>query len=219
MFGLIITGIIIFLLALIMEVSATALKLTGMNIHQARFQALSALTGTGFTTHEAETIMNHKQRRLIIMILMISGPVGFVTILGSVLASVRNELFLQELLVILFVLFILIQFFKSKAFGKVFHKTVEKQMKKRRYFRRVVLDEVLQLDQAHGVCEVKIDADTQIVNKKLSETDFKEKGFLVLAIKRDKETINAPKGSDVLEKDDTLVIFGNIDNIKASIFG
>ena len=68
---------IILLLALIMEIAATALKLTGLDIHMARFQALSALTGTGFTTKETELIMKHRQRRGIIMALMVIGPICF----------------------------------------------------------------------------------------------------------------------------------------------
>ena len=36
-----------------------ALEATGMERIKARFQALSAITGTGFTTREAESIVNH----------------------------------------------------------------------------------------------------------------------------------------------------------------
>ena len=55
MLELLIIALIFILLALITEVSATALKLTGLDIHTSRFQALSALTGTGFTTRETES--------------------------------------------------------------------------------------------------------------------------------------------------------------------
>lgn len=219
MISLIVTGSIILLLALVAEAAAIALKLTGMNIHRARFQALSALTGTGFTSKETESIMNNRQRRVIVMILMIIGPVGFVTVLASVLVSVKRELFLQELAVILCVFFVIIQLFKSKTLGAFFHKAVEKQIKKGHYFRKVVLEEVLQLDEEHGVCEIKIDHDSKVMDKKLSDTDFKEKGFMVLAIKREHEVLTAPRGSDKLLKNDTLVIFGNIKNIKKTIYG
>jgi membrane protein implicated in regulation of membrane protease activity len=162
--------------------------------------------------------MNNRQRRFVIMALMIIGPVGFLTILGSVLASVGKELFLQELLVIVCVFFVIIQLFKSKVLGKVFHKVVENQIRRRRYFRKVFLEEVLQLDRDHGVCEVKIDHDSKVLNKKLSETDFKDKDFIILAIKRGEAILTAPKGSDEILKNDTLVIFGNIKNIKKSLY-
>ncbi|MBL7130435.1 MAG: hypothetical protein ISS45_03380 [Candidatus Omnitrophica bacterium] len=219
MISIIITVVIISILALVMEIAAIALKLTGMNIHTARFQALSALTGTGFTTHEAESIMHNKQRRIIVMILMIIGPVGFVTILGSILISVRKEIFLYHLVSILGIFFLIIQLFKSKALGVFFHKMVERQIKKRHYFRRVILDEVLQLNQEYGVCEAAIGEHSKVINKTLSDTNFKEQGFMVLAIKRNNEILSAPKGSDKILKGDILIIFGNTKNIKQSLYG
>lgn len=218
--SIIITAVIISLLALAMEIAAIALKLTGMNIHTARFQALSALTGTGFTTREAENIMQSKQRRLIIMILMVVGPVGFVTILGSVLISVGEKFFMQELLAILIIFFIIIQLFKSKALGAFFHKAVERQIKKRRYFRKVAfLDEVLQVNDQYGVCEALIDDHCKVADKKLSDTNFKEEGFMVLAIKRQGQIINAPRGTDSINKGDIVVMFGHIKNIKKVLHG
>ncbi|QNO15651.1 hypothetical protein HYG86_13130 [Alkalicella caledoniensis] len=57
-----ITFIFVFLV-FAMEVGAIALKITGMEIGNARFQALSALTGTGFTTKESDVIIKDKMRR------------------------------------------------------------------------------------------------------------------------------------------------------------
>ncbi|PIQ88647.1 MAG: hypothetical protein COV72_07275, partial [Candidatus Omnitrophica bacterium CG11_big_fil_rev_8_21_14_0_20_42_13] len=142
MVSILITLFLILLLTIIMEIAASALRLTGMNIHAARFQALSALTGTGFTTREAEQIMNHKQRRIIVMILMVVGPMGFIGILASILFSLREKIFLYELAAILVLFFLIVQVFKSKAIGSLFHKLVERQIKKRKYFRKVMLDEV-----------------------------------------------------------------------------
>jgi Trk-type K+ transport system membrane component len=51
---------------LIVRAASIALMMTGMNQKRARFQALSAFTGTGFTTKEAESVMNHPLRRKII---------------------------------------------------------------------------------------------------------------------------------------------------------
>lgn len=42
--------------------------MTGLDINIARFQALSAFTGTSFTTKEAEDVVDHPQRRRIIII-------------------------------------------------------------------------------------------------------------------------------------------------------
>jgi len=60
--------VIFFFLAiwlLILWAGSVSLEATGMERDRARFQALSALTGTGFTTQEAESIVNHPKRRRI----------------------------------------------------------------------------------------------------------------------------------------------------------
>ena len=48
---------------LVVRGAAVALMMTGMEKKKARFQALSAFSGTGFTTKEAEFVVNHPQRR------------------------------------------------------------------------------------------------------------------------------------------------------------
>ena len=57
-----VTAIVLFL-ALAMEVAAIGLKLTGMDMERARFQALSSL-GTGFTTRESECIAQKPKFKL-----------------------------------------------------------------------------------------------------------------------------------------------------------
>jgi len=65
----------------LVRVFAVALRLTGLPEHSARFQAISALTGTGFTTSEAEMIVNYPIRRRIIVVLMLFGNLGIVSVL------------------------------------------------------------------------------------------------------------------------------------------
>ena len=58
-----------------------ALEATGMERRKARFQALSAMTGTGFTTGEAESVVNHPKRRRIVTWLILMGTTGVLTLL------------------------------------------------------------------------------------------------------------------------------------------
>ena len=58
---------------LILWVGSIALEATGMQRAKARFQALSALTCTGFTTTEAESIVEHPKRRKIAAYLIFIG--------------------------------------------------------------------------------------------------------------------------------------------------
>ena len=68
--------IILIILALIVEVLSIALKVTGLDIDKARFQVISIITHTGFTTRESELITQHPTRRRIAMGLMVISYVG-----------------------------------------------------------------------------------------------------------------------------------------------
>ncbi|RMD57430.1 hypothetical protein D6833_13950, partial [Candidatus Parcubacteria bacterium] len=77
------TLLAIFVSMLFVRAGAIALMRTGMRYEQAKFQALSAFTATGFTTREAEKVVNHPQRRRIISVLMIGGYAGVVAVIVS----------------------------------------------------------------------------------------------------------------------------------------
>jgi hypothetical protein len=80
--------IILLLVALIIiRVGTVALMLTGVSHSLARFQARSAFFQVGFTTAEAETVVNHPVRREIIMAMILAGNAGFVTVVSTVILS------------------------------------------------------------------------------------------------------------------------------------
>ncbi|MGB3863736.1 MAG: hypothetical protein WA915_16785, partial [Candidatus Aminicenantaceae bacterium] len=60
------TLLVILISFLFVRAASIALMMTGLEKHKARFQALSAFSGTGFTTKEAEVVVNHPKRRNII---------------------------------------------------------------------------------------------------------------------------------------------------------
>src|SRR4030042_5648925 len=86
-----ITGMFILLLVwlLILWVGSMALEATGMERAKARFQALSALSGTGFTTRESESIVDHPKRRRIVSWLIFLGSVGLTAFIVLMILYVR----------------------------------------------------------------------------------------------------------------------------------
>jgi hypothetical protein len=69
------------------RIAAVALVHTGLGREAARFQARSAFTGVGFTTGEAEDVVNHPLRRRIVGWLMLVGNVGIITGMSSLILS------------------------------------------------------------------------------------------------------------------------------------
>lgn len=89
---------------LIVRAGAVALMMTGMNFDKAKFQALSAFSGTGFTTREAERVVNNPRRRKIVVWLMILCNVGIVTVIVTATSSVTEMQGLQTGLNVLILL-------------------------------------------------------------------------------------------------------------------
>lgn len=74
----------------VVRIGGTALRLTGMSQQAARFQSVSALTGTGYTTSEAETAMHHPLRRRILVMLMVTGHLGVVSVVSTVILGLST---------------------------------------------------------------------------------------------------------------------------------
>jgi Trk-type K+ transport system membrane component len=88
------TLLVIFFSFLIVRAGAIALMMTGMDEKRARFQALSAFSGTGFTTREAEFVVTHPKRRRIVSWLMILGNAGIVTVIVTGTSSLARTFFI-----------------------------------------------------------------------------------------------------------------------------
>jgi hypothetical protein len=84
-------GMLIFLAVwlLIMWIGSIALEATGLERSRARFQALSALSGTGFTTSQAEFIVEHPKRRSIVSYLIFIGNTGIIALILLVVIYAR----------------------------------------------------------------------------------------------------------------------------------
>lgn len=82
--------VVLTLSVFIARIGAVALRQTGLAEGAAKFQALSAISGTGFTTKEAESVVNYPVRRRIVMFLMVVGNLGIVTVMATVVVSFVN---------------------------------------------------------------------------------------------------------------------------------
>ncbi len=74
----------IFIYLVIVEVFVMLFRITGMSDEKARFQVISMLTNSGFTTREAEYVVNSKKRRKLAKIVMMFGYAFTVTIVSTV---------------------------------------------------------------------------------------------------------------------------------------
>jgi hypothetical protein len=82
-------------------IGSILLEMTGMERSRARFQALSAISGTGFTTSHAEEVVDNPRRRQIVSYLIIIGNAGILSLIIAVIIYVRAGLALPSWEIIL----------------------------------------------------------------------------------------------------------------------
>jgi hypothetical protein len=207
----------IFVLILIVKAAAIGLRLTGMDEKKAAFQALSALTGSGFTTRESELIVNHPIRRRIISLLMIVGYAGFITIIvtfSSSIIATKGYLKYANLFLFFIGLYLIYLLASYKGFIKRWDRFIREKLVKSHKFEEASIEDLIQLIEGYGLIRVVIHQNSTLVNQKLMDLELPKSNILVLGIDRDDKWNPIPKGEEILKKDDKLVVYGHIAMLK-----
>lgn len=205
---------------LFVRAASIALMMTGLDKNKARFQALSAFTGTGFTTKEAESVVNHPQRRKIMRWLMISGNAGVVTVIVTATSSLATSqaylLPLNTLILIVGVLLIY-KLAKYRGFTRKWEHFIEKKLIKSHAFEESATEDLLHFLEGYGLVKKIILEESPLRGKSLVESKLNEKGILVLGIERDKGWIPTPKATEIIISGDNLVIYGPLEALKTKL--
>ncbi|MDP8299508.1 MAG: TrkA C-terminal domain-containing protein [Candidatus Tantalella remota] len=218
-FILVIPVIVIILISVfIVKIASVALNLTGIDQKTAFFQALSAFTGTGFTTRESEIITSNDIRRKIIMLLMILGNAGLITVISTLMLSMlKGGMNLTPVLVnisiILVVILLVIKVSQHKGLGRALTRKIQENLIKSPTFTKRPVEEILHLAEGYGIAEVTLDEKCIDIGKKLDGSSFRENDILVLAIERGSSVVPAPNADDELNPGDTLICYGKLENI------
>ncbi|MCP4651798.1 MAG: hypothetical protein GY858_00200 [Candidatus Omnitrophica bacterium] len=202
----------------IVRVATVVLKLTGLDDKTARFQAISAFTGTGFTTKEAETILEDGIRRRTITVLMILGKVGIFSMIASIFLSFGKDNFsadVEKALILLGVIFILYRLTKLPGFGRALNKFIEKRVIARGIIKQRTLEELFRLPKGYGIAQLIIVPESRENGESLAQAGFIEKNILVLSIERKDKVISFPRADDIIELEDKLLCYGLLENIKS----
>ncbi len=199
----------------IVRVASVALRHTGLEETTARFQSLSAISGTGFTTKEAESVVNYPVRRRIVTLLMIIGNLGVVTVMATVVVSFVNTqgntgaVFAQLawLVAVLGLLWFLILNKRAERWmcdliGRALQSSTFLGM---RHFNRL-----LQIGDGYSVCEHPVANAWLQPEHSLGPPDLDSMGLAVLATHgASGDFVHEFRSTAELEPGDALVIYGS----------
>ena len=203
----------ILVLFIIVEISAIVLKLTGMDLHMARFQALSALVTVGYTTSHSEMVVKHHARRRIIMVLMVLGYLGTATIVTVLIDVMRHPLTLVQVATAIMIFLVVISLASSRQFRGHLDRGIERQLSRRYRMEKQTVEQVLHLNREYGVAEVILQENNILAGKTIAESKIRDKEIFILAIERQGDFIHSPRGSQLLQAGDKLIAYGKMRNI------
>lgn len=208
---------------LVTRIASLALVHTGLSREAADFQARSALTGTGFTTHEAESVVNHPVRRRIVLQLMLLGSIGIFSVLASVLASVlvtflqptKPGATLPRLLVLGVGIGVLWALAVSRWVDRMLALLVRWAPKHVAAIRVRDFRRLLGLEEGYAVAELHVAAGDWLADRTLRELGLQEEGVQVLGVQRaDGPYRGAPDAETRIGVGDTVVLYGAGDAIE-----
>jgi Trk-type K+ transport system membrane component len=195
---------------------SVSLEATGMERSRAHFQALSALSGTGFTTKDAETVVNHSTRRWIVTWLMFFGNAGFITILILIIVSVGTNMtnISTERIVLVSVFIGISLLFVWLGMMDRVSNTMVRWLRKSRFLKQDITDwDILHREGDYGVFRIALQQNVAEADNALSTSPFWRPSIGVLAIERDHSVLPFPGAEVKLGKGDMLLCYGKVKEI------
>lgn len=212
-------GIFLIVFLIITEILCILFRLTGLSEEKAKFQVISILTGTGFTTRESELITQHPTRRILAQYAMILGYVGLATIisfLATILTNViKNSIGILDIVKIAIIFIVVVLFLKNKYLMIVLNKLVEKivlRSKSAGHSKRSIYS-LLNQTHGYGLFEILMEEGCIFIGKTLEESELKAYHIQVLNIDKGNDFITFPSADYVIAKGDCLMIYGNKEKV------
>lgn len=202
---------------IVVRIGGFALQLTGIEPDVARFQALSAFSGTGFTTREAERVVGNRTRRRIVTILIILGNAGMVTVIATLVASFTQvsgyAWFFIRLAIIIGGIFGLYQLIIRSNFGRRIPAWLQRPVMNRILKEAPAAEEIFHVEKDWAISLVMIKGSSNIIG--LSVTDITaEEDIEVLAIDRAGTYLTRPNWDEKIAEGDRLLVYANKKSVK-----
>ncbi|MGD9909709.1 MAG: TrkA C-terminal domain-containing protein [Candidatus Izemoplasmatales bacterium] len=221
---LLLLGIVTFLIYFIfIEIFTVLFRLTGMSKNKSRFQVISLFTNSGYTTQEAELIVNHQMRRRLATTTMLLGyalNVTVISVLINIIMTLGSSSSTKDvwMFLIYFGGFILLVYLLAKV--KIFDNFIQKMIRavaiSLMYKRNENIIEVIDHYSDFTIAEISIKKlPEQCRGIPLKENGMKSNyGLQVLAIKRKSLVLDEVDGDTIINEDDIIIVSGKLAKMK-----
>lgn len=193
----------------VVTVAGTMLELTGMEREVARFEALSAFSGTGFSTRNSELIVRHPFRRRIASTLMILGNAGTASLVASLIGTFSpGTVFELVLNTVGLVAFAFAAAWAVRRFGEAFGDVLRRFLSPAMATDHVTREELMLFQRGYGLMRVEIDPDSRLVDVALRDAGLREHHLEVLAVEEGPVVHAVPDPAWVFRPGQWVLVYG-----------
>ncbi|MEH7884075.1 TrkA C-terminal domain-containing protein [Bacillus sp. JJ1609] len=207
--GILFIFIYLFIVFTVIEINSSIFVATGLDRKIARFQVISMLTGTGFTTGESELIIDHPVRRRLGAFLILFGAFSLAVIISAITQLLSDTFYTMEIAYIAGALLVILFILRVPGVKNQLSEKLKSEMEETYELADLPIKDVLLMDDEDEVREISIKEESPFSGKTFDEIVDIEEDLMLLFIKRGDINIRNKAYHTELEPGDRLVLYGN----------
>ncbi len=200
----------------VVNICSILLRLTGMPIKKARFQVVSLLTSTGFTTRESEMIVQHPVRRKIASWLMVVSYVSTATFISFFVTMISDTVTGIGFFVVIAALITTNLILRRTKTIENLELKLENMVLKSKIWEKLNSENLTLITntRGYGIYQIYLPKDSKIIGKSILESGLKDLEIEVLNIDKGDKFIKFASPDYVFEVFDRVTVYGNLKNIR-----
>ena len=202
------------IMGLVIEIAVILFRMTGLKKVIARYQVISMLTGTGFTTNESSLIIDHPIRRRISAILILFGYFSLAVMISSIAAILSNDLRIELLLIVITCLAAVILILRNKTVTGLLEEKFEHEMDEQFNLEDWPMKTALELEDSDMVAMLNIEKNSTFLGCQSDEMIQDEDDINLLFIHRGDVILRKGFHDEKLQAGDKIMVFGDEKTIK-----
>lgn len=199
------------IIAAVIEIHVVLFRLTGLKLEISRFQVISMMTGTGFTTGESELVLGHPIRRKLAIFLILFGAFSFAVIISSVSNFLSDDLRTKEILYAAGGVMLVFVVLKLACIQKMLSTLFIQKMKQNVELGDLPMREVFLTEKEDYLLNLHIYEGSSLIYKTLNQVikEHDQLDFVVVFIKRGELKIKKNIYHTKIHEGDQILLFGD----------
>ncbi|MCM3763996.1 hypothetical protein [Neobacillus niacini] len=195
----------------VIEIFVVLFRLTRLKVEVSRFQVISMMTGTGFTTDESELISGHPIRRKLATFLILFGVFSMAVIISSISEFLSNGLRLMEIGTVAAAVLLVLAILKLSGVQRLLFYFFNRKMEQTIELADYPIREIFLKNNGDTMIGLRVYEDSQLANRTIRKVvpNIDEADLTVLFIKRGNLTIRKNIYYTTLHEGDQLLLYGN----------